>query len=72
MKLTGSSPQNIPETEPPVHSQAPSSPGCQALLGLRVRELGTHHSGHKESLEGIALSIGIIVRVPCAGKARNL
>lgn len=32
----------------------------------RVGELETHHSSHKESLEGITLSIGIIVRVPCA------
>ena len=54
------------------HPSSQQSRVPRLLWGSRDWELGTHHSSHKESLEGITLSIGIIVRVPCAGKREFL
>lgn len=51
---------------------SPGSLDFRLLRGPRGWEPGTHHSGHKERLEGITLSIGIIVRVPCAGRAESV
>lgn len=66
------SPWNIPRTEPIILCPTPKLSVAWEFRSSGAPRLGTHHSSHKESLEGITLSIGIIVRVPCEGRREFL